>query len=113
MEVSNMLDGNQHAERQGCWALNDDTLEVISVGRVTDITTGDLIYQIQFGHMIEVDEQMRKNIPQPLGAVPMRQQASVVLVLMLDFEGSVPYKVGSKWTLSISERGNIALKEVK
>lgn len=113
MDVSYMLDDDQAAERQGCWILKDDTLEVLSAGRITDITTGNLIHQVQFGHMVEVDDQMRKNTPQPLGAVPVRQQASVVLVLMLDFEGPVPYKVGSKWTLSISERGTITLKEVK
>lgn len=91
----------------------EDILEVINVGRVTDFTTGNLIHQIQFGHTVEVNDQMRKGMPQPMGSAPVREQASIVLMLMVKFEDAVPYRLGTRWKLNITDQGAITLKEAK
>ncbi len=88
-------------------------VEVLGVGRATDFTTGDLIYQIQFGKTIEVNEQNRRSIPQPMGAAPIKEQASVILTLFLNFKGAAPYLVGTKWILTVDEKGGIRLEERK
>lgn len=94
-------------------AIFDGVVEVISIGRITDISTGEFIYQVQFGRMFKVDEKNKASIPQMVGIPMSTTQVSIVLVLNVDFKGAAPYLVGSKWTINIDEKGNLSLKEVK
>jgi hypothetical protein len=87
-------------------------VEVISVGRATDVATGKFIYQIQFGHVIEVGEEMRRTMPQPTGAVAIKETASIVLSMFMNFPDAVPYKVGSKWRIILGDQGTLAMKAV-
>jgi hypothetical protein len=91
----------------------NDVLEVISINRITDAATGDLIYQIQFGKLIDIDESNRPMMPLPAGPIPIKKQMAIVLALNVGFSGTVPYLVGSKWRIAIDKVGNISLKEVK
>ena len=44
----------------------------------------------------------------------MGAPASLVLTLLFKFEtGVAPYKVGSKWTIEVSENGSVRLEEAK
>lgn len=88
-------------------------VEVISVGRITEISSGEFIYQVQFGRMFNLTDQNRANIPQMMGVPISKKQVSVVLVLNIDFKDAAPYRVGSKWTIGIDAKGNMSLKEVK
>lgn len=88
-------------------------VEVISVGRATEVATGKFIYQVQFGHVIEMGEEMRRTIPQPAGTVAIKETASIVLSMFMNFPGAVPYKVGSKWVISLSDQGDLTMNAVK
>ena len=48
-----------------------------------------------------------------VGQPPMKQQANIVLVLFANFDESVPYRVGSKWSIEVKPSGALALHEVK
>jgi hypothetical protein len=89
-----------------------DTIEVISVTRAMDVW-GEGLFLVQFGHMFKISEDMGKNIPRPPGQSAPKEQGSNVLVLYVNFDEAVPYKVGSKWTLDIKATGELSLKEVK
>jgi hypothetical protein len=91
----------------------DKIVEVISVIRAVESATGESLFQIQFGQMVDVDDNLRKYIPQLVGSVPPKKQGLITLVLFADLKGTVPYKVGSKWRVSIGESGALSLKEVK
>jgi hypothetical protein len=91
----------------------EQEVEVISIGRIIDVSTGDFIYQIQFGKMFDVKGD-GKAIHSPLpGAPPANKQVSIVLVLNVDIKGAAPYLVGSRWTISIDDNGKLSLTEVK
>jgi hypothetical protein len=93
--------------------MGEEVVEVISVTRAIESSTGDSIYQVQFGHMVEVNEEMRKSIPQPVGAAPPKMQGSIALIIFGRFSGPVPYRVGSKWNMSIKESGALTLREAR
>jgi len=56
---------------------------------------------------------MRKTMVRQVGQPPMKQQANIVLVLFANFDESVPYRVGSKWSIEVKPSGALALHEVK
>jgi len=86
-------------------------VEVLSVARATDGTTGEDVTAVQFGI---VSRTIRSN-PQPVNPFGvMGAPASLVLTLLFKFEtGVAPYKVGSKWTIEVSENGSVRLEEAK
>lgn len=90
-----------------------ELLEVISINRITDAITGDLIYQVQFGKIIAAKGDKKIMVPAPGGPVQIKEQITVAVILNAKFEGPVPYRVGSKWNFSQDKNGNISLKEVK
>jgi hypothetical protein len=91
----------------------EDIVEVISVTRAIESSTGESVFQVQFGHMVEINEEMRKAIPQPIGSAPPKMQGTIALVIFAKFPGPVPYKVGSKWRLTIKESGVVTLGEAR
>lgn len=91
----------------------DKTLVVTGVSVVTELTTGDLIYQVVFGEYV-------KNTPEILGRFPANvrdayvgNKIAVNEVMMIMKVEEVPYKVGSKWKLKIQKNGTLSLVEVK
>jgi hypothetical protein len=87
-------------------------VEVLSVARATDGLTGEDVTAVQFGI---VSRAVKSNSPQvmgPFGATGA--PASLVLTLLFKFKtGVAPYKVGSKWTIDVSETGSFVLEEAK
>jgi hypothetical protein len=92
----------------------DKTLIVIGASVVTELATGDFIYQVTFGYYTE-------NTPEILSRIPtnMRETFSVgkniaiteaTLLIKADV---VPYKVGSEWKLKIHKNGSLSLVEAK
>jgi hypothetical protein len=92
----------------------DKVLTVTSVNVLTELATGDLLYQVTFGYYI-------KNAPEIINRIPpnARESAStskfvvineVFLIIKAD---EVPYKVGSKWKMKIHKNGTLNLVEAK
>lgn len=80
----------------------EQDVEVIGVSRSTDFITGKTIYSIQFGTLSDVE-------PRPLSNNP--PAISVSAAIFADFDGSAPYKVGSKWKMIVDdENGFVELR---
>lgn len=78
-------------------------VEVISISRATDFLTGKDIYSIQFGNVYK-----RKEVP--LTTTP--PVISVTASIFVDFGNECPYKVGSKWIISVDETiGTISIRK--
>lgn len=76
-------------------------VKVLSVGQVTDVLTGSLVYQVSFGR-----------IGKPAAGIPVqgKEILSNALVVYFAMKGECPYKAGSEWTLKISDNGTMTLK---
>jgi hypothetical protein len=87
-------------------------LEVISVNRTTESSTGDGITFVQFGVPFTVDEELKKSMTPAASSKHPKKLYNVVLQMYFKFEDA-PYRVGSKWTLDIASNGKIVLTENK
>jgi hypothetical protein len=92
----------------------DKTFIVTSVTIITELATGDLVYQVTLGSCI-------KNTPEILNRIPSNSRESflgtkniavneISLLLKVD---EVPYKVGSKWKMKIHKNGTLNMVEAK
>lgn len=89
-------------------------VEVAAVSVATQASTGKKIYSVKFAVPTPVDEELKKCLPQqPIGAKHPAVIYYDTIIMFFDFDKTVPYKVGSKWELSIKESGELSLKEVK
>ena len=78
-------------------------VKVLSVNQVTDVLTGDLVYQVGLG-------RLGKPI-KGLETIERKEISSNVLVVFLPVKGECPYRAGSEWTLKITDTGALTLKE--
>lgn len=79
-------------------------VEVIGVSRSTDFISGDTIYSVQFGNLGDV------RIP-PLSNTP--PAISVSAAIFADFKDCAPYKVGTKWSMTVDEKdGSVMLRPI-
>ena len=85
-------------------------VEIIATAMVIEALTGKSIYQVIFGEVTEVTDEMRPHFPQPVGTVPPKKINANVLVLFFDSEEPSPYRVGSKWTVEMGSDGAITAK---
>jgi hypothetical protein len=93
--------------------LFEKKVEVISVVPATEGTTGEYIYQVTFGQVVEVDEELRRTIPAPANSKPPKKIATTTILIFFDASKTIPYKVGSKWNISIEDNGTIIVRETK
>lgn len=78
--------------------------EVVSVSRSTDFITGNIIYSIQFGTLGDVKTRPLNNVPPAI---------SVSAAIFADFKDSAPYRVGSKWKMTVDdEDGSVSLRPI-
>ena len=87
------------------------TIEVLSVVRAADGVTGEDLVSVQFGKVVKKADNTQRIQAAPFGVVG--SPASLVLTLFFKFKESAPYKVGSKWNLTVSEDGSLQLQEAK
>jgi len=85
------------------------TVEVLSVSRAADGATGEELISVQFG---KVYRNVKENQNMPAGLL-FRQPVSLVMTLFFKFDEVAPYRVGTRWSLTVSEEGSIQLKEEK
>ncbi|MCL2317650.1 MAG: hypothetical protein FWC44_01140 [Methanomassiliicoccaceae archaeon] len=89
--------------------MSTTTVEVLGVSRATDGATGEELITVQFGKLNK-EAKRPQNVPP---GIVYRQPASLVLTLFFKFREAAPYKVGSKWSLNVSDDGAIQLIEEK
>lgn len=87
-------------------------VEVIQVTRAVEGHTGDSIFQVQFGAVIEVDEELRRFIPTTPYSKPQRFVYPNVITLFVKSGEPLPYKVGSRWVISVQRDGRLSLEKV-
>jgi hypothetical protein len=90
------------------------TLTVTNVNVITELATGDLIYQVMFGNYIRTTPEILSRIP-PNAREPLAASKNIAVSEMTLFikTNEVPYKVGSKWNIRISKNGRLNLVEAK
>jgi hypothetical protein len=92
----------------------DKVLTVTGISLVTELTTGELIYQVVFGNYVKTMPEIINRLP-PNMREPMLMSKSIAIneVSMLIKVDEVPYKVGSKWKMKIHKNGTLSLVEAK
>lgn len=85
--------------------LYEKELQVVNVGRITDVSDGSLIYQVAFGNVVTPAQ----GTGTPSGS---KEVASNTVIVYFKSDKEAPYKVGSKWKVRISDSGNVALSKV-
>jgi len=92
----------------------DKALVVISVSVVTELATGDLMYQVTFGCHTKMTPEILSRIPanarEPFLASKTLAINEMLLLMKVD---EVPYKVGSQWKMKIHKNGTLNLVEAK
>jgi hypothetical protein len=73
-------------------ALYTKEVEVIQVTRAVESHTGDSIFQVQFGEVVEVDEELRRFVPATPFSKPQRFVYPAVLTLFIKTAEPLPYK---------------------
>jgi CBS domain containing-hemolysin-like protein len=91
--------------------MSKSKIEVLSVVRAVDGITGEDVVSVQFGKVAEKTDNMQRMPVAPFGVVG--PPVSLVLTLFFKFKESAPYRVGSKWDLTVSEDGSLQLQEAK
>jgi len=81
-------------------------VEVLSVTQATDVTTGDLMYQVGLGRIGKPMTGLQTP-PQ------MKKISSNTMIIFMPLGGECPYVVGSKWTLIIANNGSLNLKRLR
>ncbi len=87
-------------------------VEVISITRAIESVTGNYIYQVTFGQIVGIDDELRKSIPIPPNSKPPKKIATNVFSIFIDSTNALPYKAGSKWKLKIGDSGNISVNKI-
>jgi hypothetical protein len=80
------------------------TVKVLSVTLVTDVLTGNLVFQVSFG-------QIGKP-PEGAAHPSIQQVASNVITIFLPSDKKCPYVAGSDWSMGIADNGNVELRQV-
>jgi hypothetical protein len=88
-------------------------VEVIQVTRAVESHTGESIFQVQFGEVIEVDEELRRFVPAAPFSKPQRFVYPAALTLFIKSEKPLPYKVGSRWVIRVQKDGRLSLEGVE
>lgn len=88
-------------------------VEVTNVSRATESHSGNSIYLVMFGEEVKVDSELQKYMPQSQNSKPPKVVFENVAQLYFNFDNVVPFKVGSKWKLQISDTGKILLNPIK
>lgn len=92
----------------------DKTLTVTSINTVTELTTGELMYQLTLGYSIRNTPEITNRVPAN-AREPFLMSKNVVVneVTLLIKAEEIPYKVGSKWKMKIHKNGTLNLVEEK
>ena len=86
---------------------------VSGISSTIELATGESIYSVSFGEMIDVTPEVLSRLP-PVSPPIVYPKKIPALWFVLNMKtDEVPYKVGSKWKLRIQPNGSISLAELK
>ena len=85
---------------------------VTGVTLLTEIVSGDFIYQVVFGYYTKNTPEILSRMPPETRGTFMGNQIAINEMSLLVKTNTVPYKVGSKWKLTIQENGTLNLVEI-
>jgi hypothetical protein len=91
----------------------DKTLTVISASVVTELATGDFVYQVSFGYYTKNTPEILNRIPPSMREAFSGKNIAISEAMLLIKASAVPYKVGSEWKLKIHKNGSLSLVEAK
>ncbi len=84
----------------------------ISVAPITELASGNSIYQVIFGNYIEATPEIIDRLP-PQAKQGLAKQIPITELTFFIKGAEIPYRIGSKWKLSIKEDGTLSLVELK
>lgn len=95
--------------------LLEKPLKVISLNGATDTKTGEYVVQINFGEIVENNEEIssRLNFGPEINRSGPRQIGVSTLTIFLKPEHASPFRVNSNWNLVVSDNGTINIKMKK
>jgi hypothetical protein len=92
----------------------DKTLKVTSVNVVTELATGDFIYQVTFGYYTRNTAEILARIPPNMREMLSSTKNIIINEITLLVKAvEVPYRVGSEWKIKINKKGSLNLVEAK
>jgi hypothetical protein len=86
-------------------------LVVYQVFPITEVATGNIIYQVLFGEYVDVTPDILDRMDMMPGQ-PIPRRVPVMWLALNMKDDTVPYRVGSKWRATMDEQGNINLASV-
>jgi hypothetical protein len=85
---------------------------VVGVNPIVELTTGDTLQQVVFGEYVDATPEVLGRIPQVMReGIGKRVGVNEVTVVLKKDE--IPYRIGSKWKLTINQDGEIKVAESK
>lgn len=89
----------------------DKVLIVTSVNALTELATGDFVYQVTFGYYVKsTPEIINRIIPANMREMYSTSKNIIINeVSLLIKTDEIPYKVGSKWKMKIRKNGTLSL----
>jgi hypothetical protein len=89
-------------------------VRVLAIQRSRDVTDGKVIYQIAFGRIVDLTDEIKERIAQAGQTVPGGGTDISVpsLVVTAPFSTPPPYRLDSEWEITIGSDGSISLKEL-
>ena len=96
---------NQPASYRLALKSRSKVLEVLTVRQVLEGTTGNPLYRVSFGEMVDVPSDGKQR------HVRAKKMGLSTLVMFLPYGEALPYRPGSRWKLSLESNGNMTLTE--
>ncbi|MGD0202658.1 MAG: hypothetical protein ABSC20_01975 [Candidatus Bathyarchaeia archaeon] len=88
-------------------------LTVTGVNVISEMATGDLAYQVNFGYYVENKPEIIARIPSAIRENFVGKQIAFNELSLIFKTDKVLYAVGSKWNLKIFKNGNLSLVAAK
>ncbi|MDG7016397.1 MAG: hypothetical protein JRM82_03375 [Nitrososphaerota archaeon] len=80
----------------------------MTVRQVLEGTTGNPLYRVCFGEMVDVAPSKQVS---PGFTRRAKKIGLSTLVMFVPYGEALPYRPGSRWKMSIDQRGNVSLAE--
>lgn len=84
-------------------------VEVLGANRAVEAATGGSLFQVVFGVMTPVNDQLRAVLPKTEGTLPPKEVGINTMILFFPFKEGLPYTVGSRWNLTVYGDGKLEL----
>ena len=94
-------------------ALFEKELTVLGVLPGTELSTGDRMWIVSLGEVIDKTPQVSTRLPMTQQQQSANKINANYIVCWIKSATALPYRPGSKWKYSVSEDGTISLVELK